>query len=71
MKIFFLLFFLCVCVFCMKKNEDINAESNILARCEVLRHGWYSIKIPVEGAVMLSLLSCLKTLNFSHDIQVP
>lgn len=50
-------FFQC---FALKGSEEINVESNILARCALLRHEWCSIKTPVEGDVRLPLLSCLK-----------
>lgn len=42
--------------FARKDSEDINEDLNILARFAILRHEWYSIKIPVEGAVRLLLL---------------
>lgn len=43
-----------------KDSEYISGRLNILARCAILRHEWYSIKIPVEGAVRLPLLIYLE-----------
>lgn len=46
--------------FARKDSEYINVDLNILARCAILRHEWYSIKIPVEGAVRVPSLIYLK-----------
>lgn len=46
--------------FASQVSEDINVKSNILARCAILRHEWCFIRKPVEGALMLPLVSCLK-----------
>lgn len=75
------LFFFPLCFAWKGCCEDINVESNILARCALLRHEWCSVKIPIEGAARLPFIELFvgrdmhgpNTLNFSHRdiLQVP
>lgn len=53
--LFFFLFFTA-----RKFSEDINVESSIPATRALLRHEWCCVKLSVEGAVRLLLLSCFK-----------
>lgn len=57
MKICLLSFSMC---FTWQESKDINIESNIFARCAILRHEWCFIREPVEGTLRLPLRSCLK-----------